>query len=322
MARRLLIIFGAMLVLLGALYFFRYEVGWQFAFLLNPGGSFDEDGAGPAPDYSSEEAWILYGGDATAGAPGAVFYIHPTTLLKSESWNQPIAAARDDAFLDMLAPQQINVFDGLPVYAPYYRHAAFYAFIEKSDDAGAALALASRDVLKAFRTFVEAHPGGPIVIAGHSQGAYHALSLLTSIRDDEALLSRIAAVYAVGYPFPARYLETASPLPACEPNGRRACVASFNARGAGAYIPPFFEKTPLPGGDARDNGAIACWNPSTAESIVSARCDEEGWLAIERPPEEYREFLMSREWYHTVEFDLFKTELRADALKRIESARE
>lgn len=317
--RRVLIILAIIFSVLGALYHWRYEIGWQFAFLLNPGGQFDGAEAGPAVDYAADDAWFVRSG---GGVAGAVFYIHPTTLLRSKTWNQPIAAARVDTFLDFIGPKQISVFEGLSVSAPFYRQAAFYAFITDDDNGVKARALASADIVKAFAAFVEQYPEGPIIIAGHSQGAYHALSLLHAIGEDEMLMSRIAAVYAIGYPVPENYLAAMSPLPECSEAQSVRCINTYNARGRGAYIPQFYEETPLPGGALRGDGALACWNPSNEESIVSGDCDNDGWLLVERPPEEYRAFLMSREWYHSVELDLFAEEIRRDAASRLQKAQD
>ena len=313
--RRALVILAMLVGAFGALYFWRYEIGWRFTFLLNPGGHFDEAEAGPALDYSEADAWILRAdGDSI---DSAAFYIHPTTLLRTKTWNQPVADARADAFLDFIAPQQYSVFEGLPVFAPYYRQAAFYAFIPDGGDSKSARDLATTDVVDAFKTFMASYPAGPIIIVGHSQGAYHALALLHALEDDTTTMARIAVVYAIGYPVPVRYLSSAAPMPACTDAQQVHCVVSYNARGRDAYIPGFFEKTPLPEGAPRGEGPLACWNFSNDESVVNGDCDDDGWLVIDRPPERYREFLMSREWYHSVEIDLFADELRDDAAARL-----
>ena len=329
--RTILYVFLCLAVLIAAGFTWRYELGWSAAFLLKPSKGFTEAAAGPAPDYADPASWIERSEDAPlddasddVSAGGAVFYIHPTTLLRGETWNQPVDAAREDAFLDFLAPQQIAVFNAMPVFAPYYRQAAFYSFIDpSSEDSARALDMAAADVVRAFRAFAEARSDAPIVIAGHSQGAYHALRILNDLANEPQLLARITVVYAIGYPVPEKALREASPFAPCASAEAVNCVLSYNARGQGAYIPPFFPKTPLPfSGQAREDGErLACWNPATEGSIVAAHCDEEGWLAIERPPEAYRAFLMSREWYHTVEYDLFAEEIRGDALARLAQMR-
>lgn len=316
--RAILYILLCLAVLIAAGFTWRYELGWRMSFLLKPSQAFTMAAAGPAPDYADPASWIQRSGDAAAEA--AVFYLHPTTLLQGETWNQPVDAAREDAFLDFLAPQQMAVFKTLPVFAPYYRQAAFYSFIDpSSEDSARARDMATGDALRAFRAFAQARPGAPVVVAGHSQGAYHALRILDELENEPQLLARIAVVYAIGYPVPEKALREASPLAPCASAEAVNCVLSYNARGQGAYIPPFFPDTPLPfSGQAREKDeTLACWNPATSDSVVAARCDDEGWLAIERPPEAYREFLMSREWYHTVEYDLFADEIHSDALARI-----
>ena len=315
--RKILYALTIVALVAAGLYTWRYELGWRMTFLLKPAHDFDLALTGPAPEYAVSASWIRR--SQTEAADGAVFYIHPTTLLRAQNWNQTLDDARQDAFLDFLAPQQMAVFEGLPVFAPYYRQAAFYSFIGTAQDSADALDLAAEDVVAAFRAFAAERPDEFIIIAGHSQGAYHALRILNEVKGEPDLLNRIAVVYAIGYPFPDWTLHEVSPLPPCGSSGSVNCILSYNVRGENAYIPPFFEQTPLPFDNlTRRNGdAMACWNPAGENSVVRGQCAEGGWLVIEQPPREYRQFLMSRAWYHTVEFDLFAEELRGDALQRL-----
>ena len=87
----------------GMLYVFREDL-YRFALgmQLRPDASFAEIEPPPAPDYASEDYWAalptkgenadftpLGHEDKQVEARVDVFYIHPTTYLSSEGWNQP-----------------------------------------------------------------------------------------------------------------------------------------------------------------------------------------------------------------------------------------
>ena len=63
----------------------------------------------------------------------------------------------------------------------------------------AALELAYRDVLAAFRRWVDHHNAGrPFILAGHSQGAIHGLRLLRECVSGTKLRRRLIAAYLIG----------------------------------------------------------------------------------------------------------------------------
>ncbi len=312
--RTLVITVIILTAIIAALYNWRYELGWSAVFIIKPPGNFSHESIGPAPNYHANEAWIAHGkGDNSE--IGAVFYIHPTTLLKGKTWNQPLEDAQADSFLESLAPKQIEIFKQWPVYAPYYRQAAFYSFIDKSESGKLARQLASSDVVAAFKVFASQHTG-PIIIAGHSQGSYHAVALIEALRDEPELLARVAVVYAIGYPIPIDYVSSNTPFRECRSPDQVNCVLSFNARDRIAYIPSFLSSVPMPSGEKTHN-PLMCWNLTSTETVVSGECNEDGWLVVKTPPEEYRDFLMSRGWYHTVEYKLFPEAFQKDARARL-----
>ncbi len=145
--------------------------------LLNfPRHAFADDPPTVAPDYASPEAWARYGTNADAAVD--VFFIHPTGYFRGERWNSPLdpdsAAAHNRRW--MMA-NMASVFDDFAVYAPKYREATIYAFLDAdSDDSRAALALAYADVREAFEYFLtHISRGRPFILAGHSQGTLHGL---------------------------------------------------------------------------------------------------------------------------------------------------
>ncbi|HEV2595371.1 MAG TPA: DUF3089 domain-containing protein, partial [Sphingomicrobium sp.] len=135
-----------------------------------PSGHFVASAAGNGPDYALSANWLARPGlpnDPSTWVPVgvagprqgeiAIFYIHPTTYLKTDRWNAPLDVDGDTEFRDEIFVQsQASAFNGAgKVWAPRYRQAAFGAFLLKSDDAQKALDFAYRDVSAAFDEFVK-----------------------------------------------------------------------------------------------------------------------------------------------------------------------
>ena len=71
--------------------------------------------------------------------------------------------------------------------------------VDQNGDGGKALELAYQDVRAAFNYFInERNNGRPFIIAGHSQGAFHADRLLKAVAG-KALQQRLVAAYPVGF---------------------------------------------------------------------------------------------------------------------------
>ena len=80
---------------------------------------------------------------------------------------------------ELVLRHQASVFNGCcEIYAPRYRQATIYSFLDHTNGAQA-LALAYGDVVRAFNTFLNRiEPQQPFVVAGHSQGTRHAAELV------------------------------------------------------------------------------------------------------------------------------------------------
>lgn len=199
---------------------------------------------GAPPDYRQPQAWAAYpdrpshADDRPAGvaarttAPAAdVFFIHPTTYLRSVVGNAPFdgpALARawiDDAVL----PLQASVFNGCcRIFAPRYRQASITAIIGDSGADHAAAALAYADVERAFDRFIADIPANrPFIIAGHSQGSIHAIRLLQQRVIGTPLQKRLVAAYLPGAALP-RAIEQLG-LPICRSAAATGCVVTWNS---------------------------------------------------------------------------------------------
>lgn len=218
--------------------------------------------APPAPDYAAAQSWAAGpGGPGPAAArpdgatpaardPGVdVFYVHPTTLRSQTAWNQDVADAKANGWVDdSVIARQASVFGACcRIWAPRYRAASYKALM----DAGhrdAAFALAYGDVERAFDWFL-AHvsKGRPFIIAGHSQGAKHIADLLERRIDGTPLQGRLVAAYIVGInlsegEFGLRYRH----VPICDTPAQTGCAVQWNAVEGGANLDPIvaaYEKT-------------------------------------------------------------------------------
>lgn len=218
--------------------------------LVRPRLDFSAENAPPVPDYARPEAWAALpqredGADVTP--PGAidlqgearvdVFFVHPTTYVVGAGWN----AALDDAAVNARTDtgslrNQASIFNAAGrVYAPRYRQAIFFAWIDHEEESLAARDLAYGDVERAFDHYL-AHwrEGRPFVLAGHSQGAHHALRLLEERVAGTPLADSLVAAYLLGVPMPADKLARTLPgLPLCHTAAQTGCIVSWNTVGPG-----------------------------------------------------------------------------------------
>jgi hypothetical protein len=245
-----------------------------------PQGHFQAPRPNDGPDYSKAGNWIASDdipnapsrwrpSNDTSAAPVArdasVFFIHPTTYLRRDRWNAPLRAdAETEGRTRLFVRSQASAFGQNAVWAPRYRQAAFGAFLLKSDDAVKALDLAYSDVSAAFDEFLKRNPTGPVILAGHSQGALHLSRLL---RDRAVQLKgRLVAAYVVGWPLSTTADLPAMGIPACTSPDQTGCVLSwqsFGDPGNPEMILDAWEGTKGPTGVERKRKDMLCVNPIT-----------------------------------------------------------
>ncbi len=349
-------------ILVGSLLAGCSSIGWStaysFMWVLSPGGEFEPTGS--ALDYKRIDSWAAHPnkkdesdklptGDfhlAANDAP-AVFFVHATTYISSDSWNQAQPTDETDEMLDnTLLANQASVFNGCcQVYAPRYRQATFYAFADKKTRGRDALDFAYADVSRAFDQFLIEIGNQPFILAGHSQGSAHIYRLIQDKLVDDALKSRMLLALLPGYPIPTDFLSD-TPIPACQSPTDLHCLVSWNVLGHDHYLPPFFSNVPIPKRgeyEALAQRTSVCHNPlswnATEESkpigylggfylvkekgpkllatVDSASC-QKGFLMIDEPKDErFSEVLMSKGWYHVYEYALFWGSIRQNLDDRI-----
>lgn len=302
------------------------------------------------PDRVNDPANFLPEGFAAEqdAVDAAVFFIHPTSFFSKEAWNAPLddAAANNRArlFIRGLA-SPFNAAE--EVWVPRYRQATFGAFLTEKPEGDEALEAAYRDIGMAFEQFLdEVGDDRPIVLAGHSQGAYHAMMLLARRIEGTAVADRIAAAYIIGWPLSLDHDLPELPLPACDTAQSAGCIVSWSSYAEPADTSLTLEAyaaSPGLDGTPRGDSPFLCTNPLTGvpgesapaasnrgtlvpgegltEAVlvagaVPARCGEEGFLYIGDPPEVGQGVLPGNN-YHVYDIPLFWLNLREDFARRV-----
>jgi len=268
--KKILIGIAVLAVAAGAAAFlYRDEIGMMMAFnRLKPEHSFADAPPPLAPDYSLAASWgaLPDREDAADVVPNAevqdrqataevdVFFVHPTTFFGTAGWNQSLDDTSTNRLTDTFVLRgQASVFNGCcRIYAPRYRQATIYSFMDGSGSGKAALQLAYEDVERAFDYFIEHYnQGRPFILASHSQGSVHVRTLLERRITGTALRERLVAAYPIGFGINREEMAKAVPdVPVCESAEQIGCVVTWNAVGPKAQ----------PWGDPRKN---ICVNPLT-----------------------------------------------------------
>lgn len=196
-----------------------------FAEKIKPKGKFEQLPTPAAPDYADLQNWAAHpkvenkshfapegfkSKQATAKAD--VFFLHPTTFFGNTTWNAPISDAASKEFVDeLIMPGQASVFNAAcRVFAPRYRQATFYSFLEGGTNGQQALELAYSDVLRAFDYYMKHENNGrPFFLAGHSQGTLQLMRLLEERIENSDIRQQFIAAYAIGFRFPTDKFEQA-----------------------------------------------------------------------------------------------------------------
>lgn len=208
------------------------------------------------PNYQSERNWSalpwiedspddvpndIYE-DRQSSAQVDVFFIHPTTIAaKDKVWNGDVTNEKQNSKVDKLpVKHQASVFNGSArVFAPRYRQANYEAFMNLgSENSNQALAIAYADVRAAFLYYMEHYnQGRPFIIAGHSQGTFHAITLIQELVDTTELYEQMINAYLVGMPVKRDDFQVCQP---CENSDENHCYLSWNTMKKKSY-PKFYE---------------------------------------------------------------------------------
>lgn len=216
-----------------------------FAEKIKPKAKFAKLPNPSAPDYALLNHWAAHpdGTDKSDFVPEGfrshqqsakadVFFIHPTTFFGSQTWNAPLDDAASKEFVDeLIMPGQASVFNSVcRVFAPRYRQATFYSFLEGGTNGRLALELAYEDVLRAFDHYIKNdNQGRPFFLAGHSQGTLHLMRLLEERIESSDLRQQFVAAYAIGFRFPMdKFTSTFKNLKPCQSPTDTGCIIAWD----------------------------------------------------------------------------------------------
>lgn len=354
---------GIVIVLVaGAAYHYRDVLALMRTFrALQPQHAFDQEAPPPAPDYSLPENWAALPdraddadvvvdasvGDRQATAAVDVFFVHPTTYYDPAHWNQPMGDVAANRFTDLFVLRnQASAFNGCcRVYAPRYRQATVYSFVDRGTDGAAALALAYEDVERAFDYFIgHFNQQRPFIVAGHSQGATHLRKLLERRITGTPLVQRLVAAYPVGFTIDAEAYRQAVPdVPVCAAPAQTGCLATWNT--VGPDVRPFEDTSghvcvnplswttdgqradfPLNLGGVTFNRRFGTnvevlqeesgFEPQIEAGVADAQCRDGLLWVSEIRSKNFASRPMGRGNYHIYDFSLFYSNLRRNAEER------
>ena len=147
---------------------------------IGPEHGFDAGQVPSPPVYSDDAFWAALPGkeDPSDSVPEnapeyredtgvAVFFIHPTSYIKKDNWNQPLDDSDANWIVDhRVLRHQASVFSGCcEVYAPRYRQATFFSFLDQDGHGEMALEVAYTDVSRAFDDFLRRIGNAPFILA-------------------------------------------------------------------------------------------------------------------------------------------------------------
>ena len=232
----------SILLLVSASFFIRDYIGIiVISYFLEPAHYFTDKPVPQAPEYNNPDHWAalperndfsdvqLVAGvdDEQAERTVDVFFIHPTTYIGKQSWNQRMGDNEANDLTDAwVMRDQASVFNQCcRIYAPRYRQATLYSFQDKSGSGEKALGLAYEDVKSAFLYFLKNYSiGRPFIIASHSQGSRHADRLLREEIIGRGLLSQMIVAYLIGFS-----IDGSNGVPVCEKYDQLNCQITWNS---------------------------------------------------------------------------------------------
>jgi len=206
-----------------------------FQSFLDPGVPFQTYDRPRAPDYTVDEAWAVRPDVRLAGEDGApaVFFIHPTTYDGGKHWNAPFDRPQEAVELaQIVLPNYAAPFlvDTVELYAPRYRQASLYSFMNNREDSVHSRMLAHRDVKRAFSQFLrELAEDQPYFLVGVGQGGAIALDVLAhQIAPYDAVRNRLIAAYVIDAPTPLDLVSgPLSSLPVCSAADQVRCLIGW-----------------------------------------------------------------------------------------------
>lgn len=303
----------------------------------------------PGLDAKDPAHWAPEGAPQVAPpVPALVFFVHPTSYFGRAHWNAPLDDAEADKRAALFVRGLASPFAGATqLWAPRYRQAALGALLARTPAGPKALDAAYADIAQAFDAFIAKVPQSqPIVLVGHSQGAYLLRRLIHDKIAGTPLARRVAAAYLIGWPISLEHDLPAMGLPACSAPDQAGCVVSWlsfaEPSDPETMLEPYSNYLGLDGKSLKGS-AFLCSNPLTGSTggsapaqdnlgtmvpdtmlttgrlvphAVGADCRPDGTLSI-GAPYDMGPYVLPGNNYHVYDIPLFWMNLRADFTRRV-----
>lgn len=276
----------------------------------------------------------------TSAENADVFFLHPTMLLEGPTWNADVHDAEMNAEVDKWPIRhQASAFSGAGrVFAPRYRQAHVRVFSLGDSLSWAAAEIAYQDIAAAFRHYLEHwNDGRPIVVAGHSQGAFHGRRLLQEFFDGQDLHTQLVAAYLPGMDMYAHEFDT---IDLCRAKDQTGCLCTWMTYSEG-FVPPWlkakqarhdFEQglcvhpvtwTTAKGVANEIDAHLGVVRPSfrlSRPSAVKGHINDHGTLWIDSPRVLGAKLLRRDNW-HSGDINLFWVNIHQNAVLRVQTWR-
>ncbi len=296
---------------------------------MKPKYDFSSDSIPSPPDYTNKDSWLIY---ENKNKPVDIFYIYPTAYYSPTNWNQALDFKPTlQRTLKYSVRKQLYIFKDLGnVYAPIYRQANLYAFIDNKGNGEKAINLAYNDIKNAFDYYIKnINKHKPFILVGHSQGSLIILRLLEEYQYTK-ILNRMIVAYAVGWPLTKNYLEKNPKLKVCKDSCQTGCIISWNTEGKhklyslvkkpSVSVNPLSWRTDNKAVDKSKhlgavfvyrNGSDTIYNYTSAQNI-------NGRLVIPKP-DNVKDLWMPFKWgnYHVNDYSIFYFNIQKNAKDRI-----
>lgn len=275
--------------------------------------------------------WVPVGSDLVNNQDAAiadVFFVHPTTALLGFRGNANLQSNMiNNATDENPMKYQASVFNGsCKIYAPRYQQAVLHNFFTKEElESKEAFQIAYADIKAAFEYYMANYNlGRPIIIAGHSQGAFLIKQLLREYFENKPLQTQLVAAYIIGFTVETNYFTSLQP---CADSAQNGCFISYNTFGWNASsnfadyehswcTNPLSWK--IDGEYAKSDlhlGGINKKMDGIATNLTGCKC-EEGKLYIQKPEE--KGFMpIAGKNYHLYDYQLFYMNIRQNVADRL-----
>ncbi len=342
--KKKLLVGGTIVValLIGTGYIYRADLMLLGLTFVVPGHAFSDVPSPAAPDYTNPAHWaalperddladtLAVGAtDLQATAAVDVFFVHPTTFVSRDAWNQSLDDTTTNETTDQMVMQgQASAFNACcRVYAPRYRQATLASFFVEGDSAPQALDLAYSDVVAAFRYYLATfNRGRPFVLAGHSQGSRHLDFLLAEEIAGTALAEQMVAAYPIGFE-----LDGSNGIAICQTATQTGCQVTWNSVGprAGSLFasPDNICVNPLTwstdGAHAPHEANLGAVNFDGSDAhepgAADAQCREGRLRVSEIRSDHYTLMPLGRDNFHIYDYALFYVNVRQNAQARVDA---